>query len=87
MGEENSYPRMRSLDIFPAEVSGQKVVCLRDPLNLSGKILFIPFPTFFIISLFDGFHSIVNIQSEFLRRFVELPYRERIQDLIVQSEE
>ena len=54
MGGEDLYPRMRSLDIFPAEMSGQKVVCLRDPLNLSGKILFIPFPTFFIISLFDG---------------------------------
>jgi AmmeMemoRadiSam system protein B len=87
MGQENSYPRMRSLDIFPAEVSGQKVVCLRDPLNLSGKLLFIPFPTFFIISHFDGLHSIVDIQSEFMRRFGELLYREKIQDLIDQLDE
>jgi len=87
MGEENFYPRMRSLDIFPAEVSGQKVVCLRDPLNLSGKILFIPFPTFFIISLFDGLHSIVDIQAEFMRRFGELLYREKVQELIDQLDE
>jgi hypothetical protein len=78
---------MRSLDIFPAEVSGQKVVCLRDPLNLSGKILFLPFPTFFIISLFDGLHSIVDIQAEFMRRFGELLYREKIQELIDQLDE
>jgi len=87
MGEEKKYPRMRSLDIFPAEVSGQKVVCLRDPLNLAGKILFIPFPTFFIISLFDGLHSVVDIQAEFMRRFGELLYREKIQELIDQLDE
>jgi MEMO1 family protein len=87
MGEEKIYPRMRSLDVFPAEVSGQKVVCLRDPLNLTGKILFIPFSTFFIISLFDGFHSIVDIQAEFMRRFGELLYREKIQELIDQLDE
>jgi len=73
---------MRSVDIFPAEVSGQKVVCLRDPLNLSGKILFIPYPAFFIISLFDGSHSVVDIQSEFMRRFGQILYREKIQELI-----
>jgi AmmeMemoRadiSam system protein B len=78
---------MRSLDIFPAEMSGQKVVCLRDPLNLSGKILFLPLPTFFIISLFDGLHSIVDIQAEFMRRFGELLYREKVQELIDQLDE
>ena len=87
MGEQNNYPQMRNLDIFPAEVSGEKVVCLRDPLNLSGKILFIPFPTFFIISLFDGLHSIVDIQAEFMRRFGELLYQEKIRDLIEQLDE
>lgn len=84
MGEENLYPRMRGVDMFPAEVSGQKVICLRDPLNLSDKILFVPYPTFFIISLFDGHHSIVDIQTEFMRRFGELLYREKIEDLLGQ---
>jgi len=87
MGEENLYPKMRSVDIFPAEVSGQKVICLRDPLNLSGKVLFIPYPTFFILSLFDGQHSLVDIQAEFMRRFGELLYREKIQELVSQLDE
>lgn len=87
MGEEKVYPRIRNVDIFPAEVSGQKVICLRDPLNLSGKILFIPYPAFFIISLFDGNHSVVDIQTEFMRRFGELLYREKIQELIEQLDE
>ena len=84
---EFSYPKLRQVDMFPAEVSGEKVICLRDPLNLSGKILFIPYPTFFIVSLFDGQHSLADIQVEFMRRFGELLYKEKIQTLIDQLEE
>jgi hypothetical protein len=73
--------------MFPAEVSGQKVICLRDPLNLSEKVFFIPYPTFFIVRLFDGQHSIVDIQTEFMRRFGQLLYREKIQEIIDQFEE
>jgi AmmeMemoRadiSam system protein B len=87
MADVFDYPRIRSVEIFPAEVSGQKVICLRDPLSLSGKILFFPYPTFFLISLFDGAHSLVDIQAEFMRRFGELLYREKIRELIVQLDE
>ena len=87
MGEEKLYHRMRGVDIFPAEVSGEKVICLRDPLNLTGKILFIPYPTYFIITLLDGQHSVVDVQTEFMRRFGELLYREKIEGLIAQLDE
>lgn len=87
MGVENALPKLRNIDIFPAEVSGQRVICLRDPLHLSEKVLFIPYPIFFIIRLFDGHHSIVDIQAEFMRRFGELLYREKIQEIIDQLEE
>jgi len=80
-------PKLRNIDAFPAEVSGQKVICLRDPLNLSGKILFVPIPAFFLISLLDGKHSIQDIQAEFMRRFGELLYREKIQSLVEQLDD
>lgn len=86
MGAENAFPKLRSVDIFPAEVSGQRVICLRDPLNISEKILFLPYPVFFIISLLDGQHSILDIQVEFMRRFGEILYREKVQELIDQLE-
>ena len=82
MEEGQAYPKLRNLDIFPAEVSGQKVICLRDPLNLSGKLLFIPVPAFYLINLFDGRHSIADIQADFMRRFGELLYREKVQEFI-----
>jgi len=87
MGAESFYPKLRQVDIFPADYAGQKVICLRDPLNLSGKILFYPYPAFFIIRLFDGCHSITDIQMEFMRRFGELLYREKILELANQLEE
>lgn len=87
MEKERAYPKLRQLDIIPTEISGQKVFALRDPLNLSGKILFFPYSAFFIISLFDGDHSITDIQVEFMRRFGELIYREKIYELIEQLEE
>jgi len=87
MSEQNFYPKLRQVDIIPAEFSGQKVICLRDPLNLSGKILFFPYPAFFIVSLFDGQNSIVDIQEKFMRQFGQLLFREKIQDLADQLEE
>jgi AmmeMemoRadiSam system protein B len=87
MEAENVFPKLRNVDLFPAEVSGQKVICLRDPLNLSQKVLFIPYSTFFIIHLFDGQHSVVDIQVEYMRQFGKLLYREKIQELIDQMDE
>ncbi len=87
MEKERAYPKLRQLDIIPTEISGQKVFALRDPLNLSGKILFLPYHAFFIVSLFDGQHSITDIQVEFMRRFGELIYREKIYELIGQLEQ
>jgi AmmeMemoRadiSam system protein B len=87
MGTGNDLPKLRNLDMFPAEVSGQKVICLRDPLNFSDKVIFIPYPIFFIIRLFDGQHSIVDIQAEFMRRFGELLYREKVQEIVDQLDE
>ena len=84
---DHDFPKLRNIDMFPTEVSGQKVICLRDPLNLSEKVFFIPYPTFFIVRLFDGQHSIVDIQTEFMRRFGELLYREKIQEIIDQFDE
>lgn len=87
MENKQIYPKLRQVDIIPTELSGQKVFALRDPLNLAGKILFFPYHAFFIISLFDGQHSITDIQVEFMRRFGELIYREKIYELIDQLEE
>ncbi|MCX5910212.1 MAG: AmmeMemoRadiSam system protein B [Deltaproteobacteria bacterium] len=87
METDGIVPRLRSVDIFPSEMSGQKVICLRDPLNFSGKVLFVPYAAFFIIRFFDGQHSILDIQAEFMRQFGKLLYREDVQRLADQLNE
>ncbi len=81
------YPKLRSVNLFPVNVSGQTMLCLQDPLNISEKVLFLPLPIYFIISHFDGNHSIVDIQAEYLRRFGEILFSEKIQEIIHQLDE
>ncbi len=63
------------------------MICLQDPLNLSGKTFFLPPALYFIISLFDGEHSILDIQAEYMRRFGSLLYREKVEEMIHQLDE
>ena len=81
------YPKLRYVEAFPVEVQGQKLVCLRDPQNLSDKMLFISPEALFIISLFDGKHSIRDIQTEFMRQFGNLIYSDDIHGLIKKLDE
>lgn len=81
------YPKLRPVNVFPVQMSGKKVVCLQDPLNVSEKTLFLPPPLYFVVSLFDGNHSVLDIQAEYMRQFGELLYRDRIEAIIREMEE
>jgi AmmeMemoRadiSam system protein B len=81
------FPRLRNINVFPVQSSGQTLLCLQDPQNISEKALFMPLPLYFIISLFDGQHSILDIQAEYMRRFGEFLFTEKIQEIISQLEE
>ncbi|HXG31470.1 MAG TPA: AmmeMemoRadiSam system protein B [Thermodesulfobacteriota bacterium] len=81
------YPKLRYIEAFPIETKGERLICLRDPQNLSGKVLFVSSEALFIISLFDGRHSILDIQEAFMRRFGTLVFRDEIQRLINQLDE
>jgi len=78
------YPKLRSINIFPVQSSGQTVLCLQDPQNISEKALFLSPPLYFIVSLFDGQHSILDIQAEYMRRFRDFLYTEKIREIISQ---
>jgi Predicted dioxygenase len=80
-------PKLRYFEAFPVEIQGQRLVCLRDPQNLSGKLLFVSSEALFVISLFDGKHSIRDIQAEFMSQFGNLLFIDEIQGLINQLDE
>jgi hypothetical protein len=81
------FPKLRNINIFPVQSSGQTLLCLQDPQNISEKALFMPLPLYFIVSLFDGQHSILDIQAEYMRRSGEFLFTEKIQEIISQLEE
>jgi AmmeMemoRadiSam system protein B len=63
------------------------LVCLQDPQNISKSALFLSPPVYFIVSLFDGQHSILDIQAAYMRQFGEILYSEKIQEVMKQLEE
>ncbi len=63
------YPKLRSVEAFPAEADGKRLIGLRDPMRLSDKMVILPQPAFFIVSHFDGKHSFSDIKLAYTRQF------------------
>jgi len=76
------FPRLRYVESFPVSSQGEKYICLRDPLNMTDKVVFLPLPAFFAVSLFDGNHSIRDIQAGFFRQFGQILEIEKIEEMI-----
>lgn len=62
------------------------MLCLQDPQNISERALFLSPPLYFIVSLFDGQHSIRDIQAEYMKKFGGFLYTEKLQEIISQLE-
>ena len=77
-----NFPKMRRIDAFPFETSGQKVIALRDPARLDDKVVVVSYPVFFVVSLFDGTRSLNDIKAEYMRRYGEMLYSERLEEII-----
>lgn len=76
------YPKLRPVEMFPTEANGRRVVCLRDPSHYAQAVLFVPLAAVDILRHFDGNHSILDIQAEYVRRCGELLFREQLEELI-----
>lgn len=69
MDEAFEKPRLRPLQIFPAEDGGKKLLCLRDPEGVTEAVAALP-PALalFLLETFDGAHDFRDIQAEYARR-------------------
>lgn len=69
------HPRLRFVEAYPFEEDGQTFYYLRDPQEHALSPIVVNDPEFFILTLFDGRHSLDDIRSRFAERFdgVELP--------------
>ena len=62
-------PKLRYVDAFPVEVDGKRLVYLRDPEGFSEQSPAVPYHVFYLLTLFDGSHSLLDLQEAFARRF------------------
>ena len=62
-------PRLRPLEAQPITADGKRMVCLRDPTGFADGVWCVEPHHYFIISMFDGDHTVLDIQAEFTRRF------------------
>jgi AmmeMemoRadiSam system protein B len=81
------YPKLRYIEAFPVETNQYTRLHIRDPLNYANTPLLLPYPIYFIISHFDGQHSLLDIQEAFARQFGQILPREKLDEIIQQLDE
>jgi AmmeMemoRadiSam system protein B len=74
----SANPRLRALEAFPVQHEGQQCIALRDPAGFTDQIAVLPPLLLDLLSLFDGEHSIAQIQDVMRRRHGEAPSADQI---------
>ncbi len=69
------------LEAFPVEQDGERLMALRDPSGFTDQVVVLPMPLLDLVSLFDGEHSIAEMQAILRKRHGEAPTAEQIASL------
>jgi AmmeMemoRadiSam system protein B len=74
-------PRLRPIEAFPVQQDGKTLIYLKDPLNFATPLGISPVG-YFILSHFDGRHSLIDIQEAYCKQFGTLLLGEELKDLV-----
>ncbi|MBN1838158.1 MAG: AmmeMemoRadiSam system protein B, partial [Spirochaetales bacterium] len=74
-------PKLRPVEAIATQ---DGLVCLRDPLGFSDQLVFLPQEALFVVSLFDGRHTIRDVQYEFSRRFGTILPSGKVEEIVEQ---
>ncbi|MGH7839937.1 MAG: AmmeMemoRadiSam system protein B [Candidatus Binataceae bacterium] len=75
-------PRIRPLEAVPIQQEGQTYIMLRDPAGVAPAPIAIGTGAYFLVTLFDGANSLLDLQTAFTRRFGDLLPSEHLHSLI-----
>ncbi len=81
-GELPERPRLRPIEAFPAQIEGQRLICLRDPGGISEAILGLSLDALPILQALDGSHTILDIQVAETRRRGEIVLSSEIEEMV-----
>lgn len=76
------YPKLRQVEAIPLYVRGRTMIMLRDPLGFCKDSIIVSTQNFFIISMFDGKHSISEIQVAYTRKFGDILFSDKIKEIV-----
>jgi MEMO1 family protein len=76
-------PIIRPVEAFPMEQQDQTLICLRDPSGLAPEPIMLGMGAYFLVTLFDGTNSILDLQAAFSHRFGEVIPSEKVRELVV----
>ena len=80
-------PKLRAIEAFPVRADGREAICLRDPQRVAPQALTVSPETLFVISLFDGRRTRLDIQAAYARRFGGLLFSNVLDELIRKLDE
>jgi AmmeMemoRadiSam system protein B len=75
-------PKIRAVEAFPVDQDGQTYICLRDPIGIAPTPILIGPGAYFLVTLFDGTNSKLDLKAAFTRRFGDLLPSEHLDGLI-----
>ena len=81
------YPKLRPIEAFPIQAEGETRIYIRDPLNYTKSQIMVAYPVYFILSHFDGHHSLLDIQEAFARQFGQVLSGDKIREIIAQLDQ
>ena len=73
--------RLRAVESFPVEHEGRSCIALRDPGGYTEAIVLLHGALLEIVSLFDGEHTVADIQAAVMRRHGQLVERRHIEEI------
>ncbi len=82
--QDLQYPKMRYIEAFPIKDSLEEGIGLRDPHQIAKNMLVVPPPVFFIISMFDGNHSLSEIQESITKQYNQTIPMDKIEEIVLQ---
>ena len=79
-----SKPLLRNISARTLRIDGEQMIVLEDPEHFGPNTLCVPYnePMVFILTLLDGNHSVLDIQSAFMKRFGTMLMSERINEIL-----
>ena len=80
--DSNLRPKLRPVEAFPVEHQGRTFLCLRDPAGLAEQPLLLSAGASFLLALFDGEHSLLDIQAEYARRWGDILPSDKLREMI-----